>query len=47
MNRLLGDDMMEDFVEVFLERYKWQANQPRVLLVPRGLAYGARPRFST
>lgn len=31
MNRLIGDDLMED---LFLEHYKWQANQPHVLLVP-------------
>lgn len=25
LNCSIGDDLMEDFVEVFLERYKWQA----------------------
>lgn len=47
MTRLIGDDLMVDFAEVFLEHYKWQANQPLVRVVPRGLAYGMRPRFST
>lgn len=45
-NCLIGDDLMEDFAKVFLEHYKRQANQPCVLLVPRGLAYGSSPRFS-
>lgn len=26
MNRSIGDDLMEDFAEVFLAHYKWQAN---------------------
>lgn len=31
MNCLIGDDLME---ELFLEHYKWQANQPHVFFVP-------------